>query len=673
MPARPALGFARRHRVGLGVLAVLVVFLIVFDWNWLRGPVSSFISSKTDRPFRMSRLEVDLGLTSTITLHDLYFGNAPWGRDAPMAQMPRFEFSVYLPSLFADKIQIPRMALTRPEVVMELAKDGQRNWRIAEPGTTGPGRAQIGTLSVDQGRLAYYHHGKGLTVMVEAQVQDAAAAQAATQADAAPQNRELNTEYKIGGAYQGADFSGTVWAGNTLSFKGSNVVFPLKGHMQAGTTRVEVEGTIADLAELSGIDTHLKIEGRTLANLYPFLLLPMPASPPYALEGRLRREGDQYSLKAIEGKIGETDIAGEGAYVMREPRPLLTASLRSQTLDLADLGPLVGARDRETGAKPRIGQAGTRNQAAAEKRAAGTGKVLPQGKFESARFRAIDAEVDWKASRLKAPTRLPFESFDASLRLHDGVMKLAPLDFGFAGGTIALQVTVDGTQDVLDGRASAEFRRIGLERLLPKSDKLAKSTGRLGGRIDLHGKGNSVAELMASADGSASAAVSGGRISNLVDAASGLNGGKVLSLLAGGDEQIAIRCGAAKFDIKQGKATSSLILFDTEETQMLGEGSFDLGRETLDFRFVAEPKKAGILSMRTPINLSGTWTNTQIELEKGPMAARAAGALALALVATPLAALLPLVETGSGEDADCGQVLGQVPAGVKPAKTGSGR
>jgi hypothetical protein len=56
--------------------------------------------------------------------------------------------------------------------------------------------------------------------------------------------------------------------------------------------------------------------------------------------------------------------------------------------------------------------------------------------------------------------------------------------------------------------------------------------------------------------------------------------------------------------------------------------------------------------LRTPVRLYGTFKNPDFELEKTPLLARIGGAAALFTVA-PVAALLPLIETGPGEDSDC--------------------
>ena len=244
-----------------------------------------------------------------------------------MAKAEKVEFSVSLRDL-PDKILVPRVALTRPELLFERLPDDRKNWILGEPSETRPSKLRISTLSVDQGRLRYLDHGEPFDLDVEASTFDPAKQEQVKDAKAAPDNDRYSTQYKFNGSYYGAKFDGTALTGEVLSFQESGVPFPLQGELRAGTTRVRVEGTIADAANISGIDTQLRIEGKTLANLYPFLLLPLPASPPYRLEGHLVLKGNRYSMDDLRGRIGSTDVFGKGAYIDQEPRPLLQADLQ---------------------------------------------------------------------------------------------------------------------------------------------------------------------------------------------------------------------------------------------------------------------------------------------------------------------------------------------------------
>src|SRR5262249_11296386 len=152
--------------------------------------------------------------------------------------------------------------------------------------------------------------------------------------------------YEFTGKYRDAGFSGTAMTGEVLSFQESGVPFPVKGDLRAGTTRLQVEGSVADAASISGIDVNLHMAGETLANIYPFLLLPLRASPPYEFSGRLALKDTRYTMEGIRARIGSPDLHGQAAYVQQKPRPLLTADLHSGLINMADLGPLIGVKTK---------------------------------------------------------------------------------------------------------------------------------------------------------------------------------------------------------------------------------------------------------------------------------------------------------------------------------------
>lgn len=657
-----------RHPVWLGLGIALIVLAVLFDWNWFRGPLERYVSKKTQREFTISHLDVDLGWNPTIRMQDVYFGNAAWSKSGePMARVERVEFSVSLRDL-PGKVLVPRVALTKPQLLFEKLADESKNWVFSDPSDKSPSKLRISTLSVDQGQLRFVDHGEPFLIDVKARTFDPGSQAQVTSVDAKPVNNKYAAEYSFTGKYHGSGFSGTALTGEVLSFQESEVPFPLKGSLVAGTTRVDVEGTIADAVNISAIDAQLRIQGQTMANLYPFLLLPLPASPPYLLQGRLQLKGNRYGIDNLTGKIGSSDVAGKVSYIIKQPRPLLTADLRSKLLNVTDLGPLVGVQTRGSGGKPAVSQADTSNKAAATAKqdAIDPNHILPSGKFDGSRLQKIDAQVNFTAAKLEVPSDLPLESMRASLRLENAVLKLSPLEFGFAGGSIASQVTLDARKPIIHTSATVKMRGVQVAKLVPDKKTFAQGAGVLGAYVELQGSGNSIADAAAKADGRVSAAVANGRISNLLDAASGLNGGKVLSLLAGGDQTIKVNCGGFDFDVKNGLGKASVFVVDTEQTQILGNGGFDLGKETFDLVVTPMPKRMGILSLRTPVHAFGTFKKPQYELQKGPLIARAGGALAL-LAVSPLAALLPLLETGPGEDTDCLRLQSDLSGATKQA------
>ena len=201
------------------------------------------------------------------------------------------------------------------------------------------------------------------------------------------------------------------------------------------------------------------------------------------------------------------------------------------------------------------------------------------------------------------------------------------------------------------------FRRLDTNRL---------SAGELGAQIRLTGRGQSVAELLSNADGTIAAAMDGGRISHTVVAAASLDGGKLLPLLLRGDEPVAIRCAALAMSVQQGLAHTQLLVLDTSEVRINGSGALDLKSERLALELNAQPKQASILSLRGPIYVEGTFRHPLVAVSAATLL-RGGAAIALGVV-NPLAALLPLIETGGGKDTDCVRALSPVDSAVKQAQ-----
>ena len=128
-----------------------------------------------------------------------------------------------------------------------------------------------------------------------------------------------------------------------------------------------------------------------------------------------------------------------------------------------------------------------------------------------------------------------------------------------------------------------------------------------------------------------------------------------------------INCAAADLIASKGIYDARLLLVDTDIAQIVVTGNIDLANEKLDLSVHPNSKGLRLLSLRTPIHVKGTFKEPDVGIDKGAMLARAAGATALALLATPVAALLPLTATNMGDNKNaCVPVLKQVQQAPAP-------
>jgi AsmA protein len=122
-----------------------------------------------------------------------------------------------------------------------------------------------------------------------------------------------------------------------------------------------------------------------------------------------------------------------------------------------------------------------------------------------------------------------------------------------------------------------------------------------------------------------------------------------------------MHCAVMDFHAAQGVITPTVALIDTPVTVVLIDGKVNLATEQLDLRLTAKPKNMSPLTVRSPIRVTGSFVKPEASPEGGPIAARVAGAVALAFV-NPLAAILPFVDLGgSGKEASpCGKTLSEL-------------
>jgi uncharacterized protein involved in outer membrane biogenesis len=99
-------------------------------------------------------------------------------------------------------------------------------------------------------------------------------------------------------------------------------------------------------------------------------------------------------------------------------------------------------------------------------------------------------------------------------------------------------------------------------------------------------------------------------------------------------------------------------IVDTSQTLVNVTGRIDLDEERLDLETRGRGKSPSVLTLRTPIELQGPFKKPSVRPKGGPLAAQVAGAAALAAV-NPALAIVPFVDSGKKQDADCDKLMAQ--------------
>jgi uncharacterized protein involved in outer membrane biogenesis len=630
------------------VCVATIALLLAFDGNWIRAPLERRLAAATGREVRIESLDLRWRSGLQFQLRGVSIGDRVAG-EAQMLRARQIGAHVSPWALLRGRLELIELRLSGADVNVQRDAEGRVNWdrldAAVDPAAAAdpipPLPIPIASLILDDVKVRYRDKSRNIDLRVRV---DSLPLSSAT----APWQTRIDAE----GNYGKSALKGRVFTGPVLTLQDTDQPVPFKGSLKAGRTDVEAEGFVADLEGPMAIDARVRIAGPSLATLYPTLPLALPSTPPYRIEGRLRGRGQRYRMDEVAGRIGSSDIRGSASFDMTKPRPHLVADLLSDRVALEDLGVMAGIEPRAHSPRP-------------------DGRVLPNQRFDIPRMNAIDADVSIKARHVAVNPAVPLEDFSARARLVGGILRLEPLNFGFAGGAIVSTVVLDARQRPIRADTSVDFRKVDFARLFPTIDQSRLSAGELGAQIRLRGQGQSVAEVLASSNGTLAVAMDGGRVSHAVIAAASLDGGRLLPLLIRGDEPIAVRCAAIIVSVTEGIAHSQLMVIDTQAARIDGTGAIDLKSERFELELRPQPKEPSILSLRAPLFVRGGFQDARVEVGPGALL-RGGAALALA-AAHPFAALLPLIETGPGEDSNCSQLLAPVAPALKQAEESSKR
>ena len=625
----------------LAPVVLAVLFIAIFGWNWLRGPIERMTLDNTGRELVIGGdLELKFGWPRPrIHARAVTFANPAWAREKQMVAADAAEIAIDLPQLLTRNIVLPEVRLERPVVFLEQGSGGRKNWLLDLSQQDEQARIRIDRLTLDHGRLGY----------------DDAAQKTSIRAELSTSNAGLSgagVSFTAQGQYKGMPLKARGDGGPVLGLRDEATPYPLKAELSVGRTSVKADGTITSLLKFSAMDMRLSLRGDSLAQLFPLLGIAFPETRAYTTDGHIVHRGQTWHYEKFSGRIGDSDIAGTFQVDTGGKRPAMKADLVSNLLDIADLGPLIGARagivQAARQAAPPPSQATTPGPAQA--------RVLPDLPFKTDRWDSVDADVKLKAKTIRSVKELPLADLVVHSNLHDSVLTLDPLSFGVAGGHLDAVISLDGRKDPIEAHAQVRARKILIARLFPAFELGKSSIGQVNGELDLAGTGNSVGRMLAGSNGKLGLVVANGEISKMMMEKAGLHLWEILQLKLTGDKLVKLRCGIADFSVKGGIMHADALVFDTAITTIIGTGSIDLGQETLDLTLIQKTKDTSLVALTSPIYVRGSLAKPDVQVDKVRVAVRALGAVGLAMV-NPLLVLIPLVDAGPGKDSDCGQLV----------------
>lgn len=648
-------------RIIIAVLALIIALFWFWNWDWFIPLVESQASAAIGRKITISHLQIHLGPTTQVAASGITIANPDGFTATPnLASIDR----LYLAAkpwayLTTGILTLPVIEIDHPVTNFRELPDGTNNYTLApaSAGSTTSTSAppQIGNLIITAGTASVNlaKHKTNFTLAINTQP-----APAAPSGTAATTKRGDEIVIAAHGTYSGQPVTARFVGGALLSLRDPSNPYPVDLHIANGATRASITGTIANPVTFGGANLNFAVSGQNMADLYQLTAIPIPATPPYSIAGRLTYAARIIHFDNIKGRLGASDL--EGNITETTPtdgsRRLITADLTSHRVDLTDLAGFLGATP---------GKASTPGQNAATKaaqeRAEASPKLLPDTPINLPKLNAANIELHYKGDTI-INQDTPFDNVVVYLSVENGRITLHPLNFAVGTGTIASDLDLQPVDNILHTTANIDFRHLALARIMRATHAFA-GDGVVGGTAHLTGTGNSLAAILGHGNGRLQLFMNkGGDVSALMVDLAGLQMGDAVLSALGIPNKSNIQCLVSDFTLTNGQLNTKAFLLATSEANILGSGTADLTTETINLALDTEATHISIGSLSTPINIGGTLKHPSILPAPGPLAARVLPAIGLGVLFPPLA-LIPTIRLGLGDKNACTDTLQSLRAG----------
>lgn len=656
----------RGRIVGAVIVVALIVLVVLWDWNWFKPLVEKQASSALGRPVTLQHFDIDLGWHPKVIADGIAVANPPeFPEGSQLGSVQRLAVRVNPWVWFSNKLSLVEIEIERPVGDLGPGPSGKPNYffealqaKDDEPKSDKePLLVEIRRLIIRDGDIHIVEPGMKADFRLKIKTEER------------KDGGEPNLRVDAKGRYAGQPIDGYFVGGSVLALRDPAKPYPVELKLRNGDTSVSLVGTVLDPMALGGANLKLEFAGANLADLYPLTGVPLPPSPAYKLTGKFDYADDRFRFRDFKGTYGQSDIAGDAAVLpaSKGGRRQVNIDAHSDKVVWSDLAGLVGGTPGEEKAPTDTPE----NKAEREKKEK-SGKLLPDTPISLPRIRAADLDVKYRVKRIESDIT-PVDTLEGHLVLQDGFIEVKPLKLGVGQGSILANLQLDGRKDVVHTVADIDFRKLDFSRIVEKMS-VFKGAGTVGGNARLDARGNSVAAMLGNGDGELRLFMTGGDISALLVNLAGLDFGNVLVSALGLPSRAKLNCMVADLGLEKGQVRTRTLLADTTEANVVGKGDIDLKNENIDYQIRTEPKRLNIGSLAAPINIKGPLASPSIRPEIGNLAARGGAVALLATVLGPLAALVPTIQLGLGEDNDCVALLKSIdapaPAAAAPAAKG---
>jgi hypothetical protein len=591
----------------LTLIVMALALAAALDAGYLHGALVKIFAAKAQREIRVDgplRLRL-FSRNPRLVAERVTIGNPPWTVPGTTAQAGKIT-AVFETPRFGRRFELASLDIETATLHLVRDAAGHANWQMKNPDKSVPqGLPIIHAVSMLDAHVLLDDAQK------HRQFDGTVSAQDAKGADGV-QPLRIEGKGQLNGRPVSIEF-----LGDPLRDASRGKHYGFTFTERSSGSHLTGKGVLLQPFDVHYFDATFEANGADLKDLYYLTGTKLIDTGSYHLSGKLARRGYTSSFSDLDVASGQSDIHGSVSIEMQKGLTHIDGDLYSQSLRLADLGP------RAAGREPKINSAQP--------------MLLSNDTQDPSALRHTDASLSFRARRVDAG-RVTFNTVAAKLTVERGLLAVTPLSADVLDGKLAVQVRIDARKEIPAVDLDVTVTGLQLGQFARKGTGPPAIEGPLGLRVNLAGRGKSVHEVAASAEGTVKATLSGGTVRDSLAELTGIDLRGLGLLLTKNKKEVPVRCGVASFQAHDGTLTAQNLVLDTEPVLIAGEGLAHLDTETLDFVLRGYPKSMRLFQLRSPILIRGTLGHPSVGIQGHD-------------------SKLVLIDRGKAKDADCESLL----------------
>ena len=300
-----------------------VVAVVFVDPNAWRPEVEAAVQRASGRTLRIGRLTLIPAFSPTLGAIDLALANPPGDSRPDMITIARAEVKLALLPLLAGRLEIARVLLVRPEILLERDSVGRPNWRFAARVAETPAAAAtpaspaaatavpavragaapdllVRSLRIEDGRLTWRGRDPAAPIQLDIRLLDVAAS-----------GIESPITMIAQGAYAGQALALTAETGplSRLLDRGATIPWPVKATLETPGARLAVGGGVTHPLEGDGYLFSVGGAAVNLSALDGLLATRLPPLRQVAFAARVADAGGRLpEVTGLAVRAGASDL-----------------------------------------------------------------------------------------------------------------------------------------------------------------------------------------------------------------------------------------------------------------------------------------------------------------------------------------------------------------------------